>query len=267
MMKRYMTVTSILIALGSTSDAAASTADTVRLEMRDGRPVVEGVYVNGQGPYRFLLDTGSTLSHLDPHIAQLIGVRRTMQTMLRSSSGSMSVDLSEGNEILVAGVAADQQALVLGGTEGLRELGRDLQGILGQEFLSRFDYRLDLKAKRLEFAAPPSLAAATRVACRRLGGRPVLATNVGALVLDSGAHYAVRFGVHAPQQTHEMVMSTGIVHVGTVFTKVTVDGRTVWQGDAVAIPQAGEPGIDGLLPISGFGAVYVSNSESFVVFE
>jgi hypothetical protein len=95
----------------------------------------------------------------------------------------------------------------------------------------------------------------------------VLTTNVGALVLDSGAHHAVRFGLRASEQTHEMVTSTGAMQVGTVFTKVTVDGHTLWQGDAVAIPQPGESGTDGLLPISRFGGVYMSNSGSFVVFD
>jgi hypothetical protein len=264
-MQRYAVVTLILIALGSASDAAASEADGVKLEIREGRPVVDGVYVNGHGPYRFLLDTGSTLSHLDPHTAQSIGVRITMQTTLRSSSGSTSVDLSESNTIVVADAGAEHQALLLGGTEGLRELARDIQGILGQEFLSRFDYRLDIKAKRLEFGATPPVAG-TRVTFRPVGGRPVVTTNVGALVLDSGAHYAVRFGVRVSAEMHEMVTSTGTVQVGTVFTRVTVDGRTLWQGDAVAIPQPGEAGTDGLLPISRFSVVYVSNSGHFIVF-
>jgi hypothetical protein len=28
----------------------------VKIDVRDARPVVEGVYVNGHGPYRFLVD-------------------------------------------------------------------------------------------------------------------------------------------------------------------------------------------------------------------
>jgi len=39
--------------LGATDDIP------VRLSMRSGRPLLDNVYLNGHGPYQFLLDTGS----------------------------------------------------------------------------------------------------------------------------------------------------------------------------------------------------------------
>jgi hypothetical protein len=53
-----------------------------------------------------------------------------------------------------------------------------------------------------------------------------------------------------------------------VFDKsLSIEGRRVWRGDAVALPSRGEPGVDGLLPLRVFKAVYVCNSEGYVVFE
>ena len=49
--------------------------------------------------------------------------------------------------------------------------------------------------------------------------------------------------------------------------RLVIEGRRIWEGDAVAIPNRNEPGVNGLLPLSMFKAVYVSNSEGYVVFE
>lgn len=38
--------------------AAGPLFGAVKMQVRDGHPIVDGVYVNGNGPYRFLVDTG-----------------------------------------------------------------------------------------------------------------------------------------------------------------------------------------------------------------
>src|SRR5262249_36270333 len=72
-----------------------------QLDVIDGRPVVDGVYVNGHGPYRFLIDTGSTFNHLDASLAESLGLTPTLRTTLVSSTGSASVQGCEGMEIRV----------------------------------------------------------------------------------------------------------------------------------------------------------------------
>jgi hypothetical protein len=98
-------------------------------------------------------------------------------------------------------------------------------------------------------------------------GRPVVVTSLGRLVLDSGANYMTRFGVRAAEETLNMITATGSVKVGTVFSKLVIDGRAVWRGEAVAVPHSPETGTDGLLPMSLFKSVYVSNSEGYVVLD
>jgi hypothetical protein len=39
------------------------------MRVEDGRPVVNGVFVNGRGPYRFLVDTGSNVNLIETDLA------------------------------------------------------------------------------------------------------------------------------------------------------------------------------------------------------
>jgi len=55
--------------------------------------------------------------------------------------------------------------------------------------------------------------------------------------------------------------------VGTVFSRLIIEGRSIWRGDAVAIPRGGEPGVDGLMPLTFFKTIYFCNSEGYVVFD
>jgi hypothetical protein len=267
-MKSYAAFTSLALTLVIPSQAAAesSARDSVKLEIRDGRPVVDGVYVNGHGPYKFLLDTGSTLNHLDPKIAKSIGLAVTFRTKLTSSTGVVDAEGSEGGEIRIGPAAADGQVFLFAGMEGLHAIGSDIQGVLGQVFLSRFDYLLDQRNRRVEFGTRAQTTG-IRATFRIIQGRPIVATSLGAFVLDSGVHDMVRFGVRASGGTREMVTAAGSAAVGAVFSKLEIEGRMFWRGEAVALAQSPETGADGLLPTSAFKTIYVSNSEGYVVLD
>lgn len=60
---------------------------------------------------------------------------------------------------------------------------------------------------------------------------------------------------------------TGTAQLGTVVSVLRIADYTFWRGDAAAIPHPAESGIDGLLPVSPFRSVYVSNSKGYIVFE
>jgi hypothetical protein len=88
------------------------------------------------------------------------------------------------------------------------------------------------------------------------------------LVLDSGASRVILFGVRPEAAAGELRTIAGSQYVGLVCAKpLVVAGRRIWDGDAVAIPSRSEAGVDGLLPLSLFRAVYFCNSEGYLVFE
>jgi hypothetical protein len=239
------------------------------MQVRDGHPIVDGVYVNGHGPYRFLVDTGTNVNLIEANLARSIGLRETFRTGLAASTGATVVPGGDGIElVLEAGQAAEQKFLFLG-FEAIHHRWPDVQGVLGQWFLSRFDYMLDLRGKRLVFGKQdPS---GTRARYTMINGRLSFSTSLGNLVLDSGADQLVLFGVQPDMSSGirgELRTVAGSQQIGTVSNKpLTIEGRRIWRGDAVALPNRTEPGVDGLLPLSLFKAVYVCNSEGYVVFE
>jgi hypothetical protein len=123
----------------------------VKVQMIEGRPLVDGVYVNGHGPYRFLLDTGTTANHLDPKIARSIGFKPAFRTELISSTGITYAPGVDGIEVVLDSVRADGQRFLFAGIDVIQQIAPSVQGVLGQAFLSHFDYLLNLREKRIEF--------------------------------------------------------------------------------------------------------------------
>jgi hypothetical protein len=239
----------------------------VKLLVRDGRPIVDGVYVNGQGPYRFLLDTGANMNLMESRLAKKIGMGVTFSEVVGSSVGKTSMPGSDGNVVEFGPVRAEQQRFQYSDLDALHLLGPDIRGVLGQAFLSRFDYTLDLRTKQLEFGRQDRNG--NRSQFRLQDGRSAIATNLGDLVLDSGASRLVLFGV-APGiggQLRDMLTLAGSTSVRMISSRLAIAGRDVWRGDAVAIPAQTEAGIAGLMPLSVFNSIYICNSERYVVFD
>jgi hypothetical protein len=240
-------------------------ANTVYLEIRNGQPIASGVYVNGQGPYRFLIDTGSTLNHLDARLAVKIGLGETFRTSLLSCAGRASVTGATGIDVSVNSAVAHNQTFLFT-LASFHDVWPDIEGILGEDFLSHFDYMLDIRARRLVFGPPESSREGTRIPYRIDHGRPVVATNLGWLVVDSGASRVTRFRQRA-FPTAEMATATGKLAVGMVHCTLKIGEHTLWSGEAVAVSRAVEPGLDGMLPVRVFKSIYVSNSGGYMVFE
>jgi hypothetical protein len=246
--------------------AAAPLWGAVPLRLVQGRPVVDGVFVNGHGPYRFLVDTATTANHLEPELARAIGLVATYRAELTSSVGKISAVGSDQVAVELGDARAEGQRFLFAGMEVVHQLAAGIQGILGQEFLSRFDYMLDLRGKRLSFGAQE--ARGQRAPFRAMNGRAAVATSLGDLVLDSGAIRVILFGVD-PEGSGGGYMKTlaGSQLVGMAYRRLAIAGRSVWSGDAVALPNRNEPGVAGLMPVSLFRAVYICNSGSYAVFE
>jgi Aspartyl protease len=247
--------------------AAGPSDAAVKIRIVEGRPMVDNVYLNHSGPYRFLLDTGTTLNHLDPRLTKSIGLKSTFSTDLLTSIGTVALEGAGGIDVTLGPVRADAQTFLFGGLDNIRRSFPDVQGVLGQEFLSRFDYRLNLRGRRLEFGTPKRAAKESRVPFQTVAGRPTVFTSLGSLVLDSGADGVILFGGHAMTLTHEMFTMTGSLRVGTMPGTLVIDGRTWWRGKAVVIPRSAEVGTEGLLPLSLFNAVYVCNSAGYLVLD
>ena len=238
----------------------------VKLLVREGRPFVDGVYVNGQGPYRFLIDTGTNMNLIEARLAKKIAMRTTFSEVVESATGKTVMPGSDGNVVELSPVRAEQQRFQYSDLDTLHLVWPDVRGVLGQAFLSGFDYVLDLRGRQLEFGKQEPTGSRSKF--RLQDGRTAIATNLGDLVLDSGAPRVVLFGVvSGAGQLKEMLTLAGSTSVRMIASKLAIGGRDVWRGDAVALPTREAPGIAGLMPASVFHSVYISNSEQYVVFQ
>jgi hypothetical protein len=248
--------------------AAGPVRGDVRLHVSGGLPVVESVYVNSHGPYRFLVDTGTNVNFIDVNLARSIGLRATFQTKLTSSMGATSVSGSDGVEVFLGSAKADAQRFLFLPPDTLQERLPGIRGVLGQWFLYRFDYTLDMRAKRMEFGEQNPNG--TRAKFEMVNGEPVVSTSLGNLILDSGASQLVLFGVRRGGENGlrgDLRTVTGSQEVGLVTGRpLIIEGRKISRGAAVAIPNR-TPGVDGLLPIGLFKVIYICNSQGYLVFE
>ncbi|HYL78935.1 MAG TPA: retropepsin-like aspartic protease [Bryobacteraceae bacterium] len=252
--------------IGSLIIAAAPLLGAVKLQVLQGRPVVKGVFVNGHGPYRFLLDTGAQSNQIEAGLARSIGLLPTFQVEMVTAAGVARVSGGKGLDVSLDSVTANQQEFLYTDMQAVRQLSTDIQGVLGQAFLSRFDYLLDLRAKRLEFG--PSDRQGTRVELRMLDGRPSVFSNLGWLVLDSGADRIILFDAASAKSAYTMRTATGFLSTGTIQTKpLVIEGRSIPHREAVAAPRQSGASEDGLLPASLFHAVYVNNSHGYVILD
>jgi hypothetical protein len=239
----------------------------VKLRVLDGLPAVDCVFVNQQGPFRFLVDTGSQVNMLDPRIARKAGLKATFHVDVASALEVVKVSGGDNLEVSLGGVKADKQRFLFSGMEDVRNFSPDIQGVLGQDFLSHFDYLIDLQGKRMEFGKAERPG--TRVQLRTTHGVPSVVTSLGPLLLDSGAGRLVLFGVEGGNEVRRVGTVSGSALVSlTAGKQLVIEGRNIPYGKALTVPARTE-NVDavGLLPARLFKAVYVCNSEGYAVLD
>lgn len=249
--------------------AASPLFGGVKMRVIEGHPIIDGVYVNGHGPYRFLIDTGANVNLIETGLARKIGMNATFQVDLESVATKTAAQGSDGNEVVLGSVKAEGQEFLFSPLEAIHLVSPAIRGVLGQWFLLQFDYVVDLSNQRLEFGRQDWNG--TRVPFEVINARPVVLTSLGPLALDSGARQVVLFGTHPDSGAGfrgELKTAAGTQQIGLVSGKaLIIQGRKIWSGEAVAIPNRPEPGVDGLLPLSLFRSVYVCNSGGYMIFE
>ncbi|MGD0738460.1 MAG: retropepsin-like aspartic protease [Terracidiphilus sp.] len=258
------------ILLPSAAVAQPSPA-SIPLKVMTGKPVVDGVFLNGHGPYRFLLDTGSQSNQVDAALARKLGLSATLKLDLETPSGESTVRGGRLNQVTLGPMEATDQEFLFTHFDDLSALLPDIRGILGQEFLANFDYTLDFQHHRLIFGdqsfGEPS-APGVQTGFRLISGRMAIPTSMGDLVLDSGAELLFLFRASSRPVSGQVMGASG-ARVPVSFEaapEVRIGGRSYRPSKAEyrPVPDAEEAG---LLPANLFHAIFVCNSKHYVVLE
>ena len=267
MRTRSFLLPALLCAILLPSAAVAQSAQaSIPLKVITGKPVVDGVFLNGHGPYRFLLDTGSQSNQLDSSLASKLGLAATLQFDLETPSGGSSVGGGRVSKVTLGPVEADDQEFLFTRFADLSALPADIRGILGQEFLAHFDYILDFQHHRLMFGDPS--ANGEHTGFRRIFGRMAISTSLGDLILDSGAEMLFLFRESTSAASAQVIGASGARVAVSYETapEIRIGDRRYRPAKAEyhPVPAAEEAG---LLPANLFHAIFICNSKQYVVFD
>ena len=207
----------------SAAAAAAAPGESLALSQDRTLRLTLPVMVNGQGPYPFLVDTGSDRSVISRELAATLALRPGSRVVIHESAGSDRVSTVVIDHLTVGARTIDH---VVAPSLAAGDIGAD--GMLGVDALRDLHLVMDFKAMRLD--STPSQAEPLDdhtfvvrgrsrfgqliLANSRIRGKPVL------VVLDSGAEASVGnpallrlltgHGVSAkPEQTTTLVTVTG----------------------------------------------------------
>jgi predicted aspartyl protease len=292
----------ILLCLTKCSAAVAgeqSKGFDIHFKLLCGSLILVPVMVNGSGPYDFVLDTGASTTAIDPKLAAQLSlpwVARTTQYDVQSSS---VVPIAHASELGLGGAKVRNLAVLVESMAGLNDFDGKIRGVLGENFLSRFDLLLDNRHRHvhLEEALAGSLvedlegervplidhgSAEGEPTYNRLlltAKSPDVGPNELTFALDSGASAVVLFrnthtggwvlrrdDLDAPGSANSLQPGTRPIHLRHLQTLTL--GRRVLADLAAVVPTSSPAeDSDGLLPTGIFHSVYISHSGGFAIFD
>jgi predicted aspartyl protease len=249
--------------------------------------IVVPVLLNGEGPFEFLLDTGANTTLIDAGLAARLGPQSLDRVSLVTAAGRQSLVRARLQSLTLGGRTLAGVEVLSADLRDLRLVDARIRGVVGWNFLSEFNFLLDLAGRRIEFGGDGTLA-------RRLDG-PRHPFEEGEGMPMVGAHFPQRSGDRL-----RLVLDTGVprlalygakaragsrardegqwVRVSTVagsrkvlaslVEALQVGDETFRQLPALLMPDEETPETrieDGLLPLTLFRSVYFDR-DNFVIF-
>jgi predicted aspartyl protease len=263
-MRVFLLVPVFVFALAAAGTAADRGPASVPLTIDAHGGVGVDVRVNGAGPFRFLLDTGAARTVIADDLAREVGAAAVARSEMVTSAGSDMRLVVRLASITMTPAARDGVLAVVLPAGALTPLGRGVRGLLGQDFLSGFNYTLDYRRARLTWDEAVSCDAAGASRLVASEGRFIATFDSderGALRLvpDSGADVPVLFLAPGSRPAQPDVRLAGVLRGGTGAARVTlrtlrVGAVTLRDVDAYEVERV-DPAADGLLPLHRFASV------------
>ena len=286
---RCVLVLTALLCVVPASFADVPTPSVVPFHFVHGFAVIVPVTVNGQGPYDFMLDTGSTITTVDRELGRELALESLGEGTVTTLTQHAATPMAIVRRIALGPVTEQNVLVMVRDLSGLRSMVPTARGVLGQNALNHADFLLDYKHKLMEFDTDGELARSLQghhVALRReaFGGNPQYANlSVHGMVNDSesrGMDFLLDSG------SASLVIFGGVENVGTGFPEsfvadtagrhlladvrqlqLVIDGKFKEVATHVLASRAAGQRIDGLLPTWIFVRIYISNSGGFAMFE
>jgi hypothetical protein len=261
--------------------AAAAHADEVALSIRSSGAVLVPVAIDGHGPFTFLLDTGSSHSAVGSELAERLSLPVVASVRVLTPAGPETGHVVRLQRLAIGSASVLGLIPSVVSFARLREREPGVDGVLGQDFLSRFDYTIDYRRERLGWTAETAEERArlplVPAGDRRLVQVPGHGRHDPALMVpDSGSEGLVVFeraGRTAvevdPLPQLVLVSGLGSRRAGrwAVLPELRVGSVTLRDQPAVVLERDGSSAVegDGLLPLHLFSRVSFNNHAGYLV--
>ena len=265
------------------NDAGGTRPGDVRLSSTQPGELTIPVFIRGKGPYRFLLDTGSSHTAIRPTLATALGAVPVAKASVATSVGSMLTLIVRLPDVAVGSAHVESLLATALPPDAAGWLANGISGVLGQDFLSQFDYALDYRTLRLSWSDEGQIETGVRLALEPSHGRFLVhlpqdewCSCPVRLVPDSGADGVVLFAGSRADRLPidasvtsirvETLAGNGMARAVTI-KQLLVAPATLrnLRAARVAIPETTIEDGDGLLPLSLFARVSFRHRDGYMV--
>jgi len=248
--------------------------------------IVVPVRVGAGGPFRFLLDTGSTHTAVTERLASAVDAVPVARTVMRAAAGSVGCLVVALPAVAVGSASAHGLTATVLPLAAAGALGPGIDGVLGQDFLARFAFTIDYRRSHILWHDAGYVPRGTRLALlpaqdRWLVELPQPATSTAAATIrrfvpDSGADTLVLFGEGRAGRLitawRAGAAALGSLTGSRAVRTATVDGLRVGEATldgqvAAIVPASASDDPDGLLPLHLFARVFFSARSRALVIE
>src|SRR6266446_7997530 len=150
-MRRKLAILALIIAttILSIKSINATTQTPTKFALTNKYIITVQVFLNNQGPFDFLFDTGSTMTAIEPSLATHLKLVQTQGATVVTASSKTNTAYSLLNTISFNDVTVPMVGCLISDLAQLQILNRKIRGVLGGNFLSHFNYLIDYKTQTI----------------------------------------------------------------------------------------------------------------------
>jgi hypothetical protein len=263
--------------------ASASSRGITPFELFDDGSMVVSVTIGGTGPYRFVVDTGSSRTVISTRLWQTLRLPVMAQTLLVTPAGRDVAYVVRMDGVAISGgPAGNLRAAVLPDNRDVA--GQPVDGLIGQDLLATAIYTIDYLERTVVWHGPDDPLPGLRLPLLIRDNRVLvsLAQHDGdpsplRLIPDSGSDGLVFFS-HAQDKLRVTPLGVGVLSSASgsprVVRQVAVEnmvvGNTRIDTTLAALLESRDPAQmmgDGLLPLHLFARVTFNAGEGYLIVE
>lgn len=236
--------------------------------------ITTSVFIGDRGPYRFVVDTGSQSTMIEPELAEELRLTPEFQVEMVNLHGSHFAPGTHLDSLRSGGRSLGRVEVLFADVPEAKRLDPQVRGVIGANALGAADFLLSASEGRMQTGVmrPEGEAVPFDI----VEGRIVVKGRMGkeslSFVLDSGASHMVLFRLPAVMLKTPPVEATVRTLDGARSVAATTwSAELVFSGKlrlptlpAAVVPRAGAP-VDGLLPVAAFQRVFVDQARREVV--